>query len=535
MLLAKRIRALLQSRGSTAALEALDQLGLALARVMPEPQALFDKSSAREVQLFLLKVIFLNEISQCYKDARSVAFSDDCLELIKTEVQRLFGLNATDAGEGRTPYELIALYNKAQGYLHLKNHEDALTEFEKVTSAFGTLGAGQGTDRYFADSDDAHFGWTTNDQHLWELISRWPAVLQMGDVLSNLQRSKEAQDVLSNFETWPLNPYYRKRAALLTCRARFDMADPSDAEDPHYPFCGQSWEERNLEIQRLSVEVQYCHVSLARRLLALETSLEGGGGNEELLISVNALSEGLFSAATAITNRLELSAGERSETDQGIADWVKGLEFCADAISKLGALTKDKILSADVGPANNLKLAIQAYTRLETPTGWGPVLSLWRAAHDLACDPHFRDYQFETRRSLVHNGWKLFDALVSLEDLAVMQDFLGEVKAQNIELLEGLDEEKLNRSPEYERHWRNQLKLIYDKKPLPVTESPPLITWDPQTELRKVLSQWLIKCKTCGYNGSEKYGCFREHSGSMSPACDAAKEEAQKQAWFSLH
>jgi len=128
LLIAKLTRALLQKRAETTAFDALDSLGLALIRAMPQvPKELLnlgDDDSEQEttarskpfsewnLQIFILRILFLNEISACYQGYHSIAYADDCLTLL----DRVINKNYPGIAKGQTPYELIAIYNKAQGH-----------------------------------------------------------------------------------------------------------------------------------------------------------------------------------------------------------------------------------------------------------------------------------------------------------------------------------------------------------------------------------------------------------------------------------
>jgi hypothetical protein len=186
LLLAKYVRAKLQKIGSTTAFDALDKLGIALLRAMPLDEFEPGKLNDFQTQLFILKILFLNEAAACCLDHQSISLSDDCLNLIKKVV-----------GIGETPYELVALYNKAQGYLHIREHNKALRVFEEVAGVDRATSA-QETDHYF-DSDDlknSPLSWP-GQKKLFDAFVRYPSLLQSAETLLNLQRSGEAEKRLT--------------------------------------------------------------------------------------------------------------------------------------------------------------------------------------------------------------------------------------------------------------------------------------------------------------------------------------------------
>jgi hypothetical protein len=254
LLVAKFCRARLQEWAATAAESALDQVGLALLRTSPMPDTSATGSSADALRV--LRWMYLNEASACYVADRSITIADDCLAYIERE-----------AGRGRSPHELVALYNKAQGHLHVQNLEEAFEHFVRVFK--WTTGD---KDAYFAPGDGNPFAWRSC-KTLFSVYLAVPSVLQAADTLLKLQTSTDAGHVLHFLRRRRCTEYQRARRIILEARIENDVADK---RLPEFTCPEQGSSKRNIKLQCLAV-VTDRHLKNAERAARNVCSERQGG------------------------------------------------------------------------------------------------------------------------------------------------------------------------------------------------------------------------------------------------------------------
>lgn len=229
LIMAKRARAVLQEKNSTEALDSLDYLALYLLKHIPELETygLLDKETWSEKTFkFLLHIMYLNEISSCYRGYASIGYSDQCLNLIKETL-----------GKNKTPYELIAIYNKGQGYFHSNsNFEKAYSEFEKVYTP--SEEQKDPLKDYFVKDRNDLFRFTVSEKHsindklLFQRIACIPAQRMMAECLLKLQRSEEAERIIKRYrEDNSLSDYQRCWNTILEIRCKIDQEEIDDNID----------------------------------------------------------------------------------------------------------------------------------------------------------------------------------------------------------------------------------------------------------------------------------------------------------------
>lgn len=252
LLLAKLLRALLQQRPSSASSVALDQVGLALVREAPIPSR--TDSTAVHEQLRVLRWLFLNEASACYRGYHSIALADDCLVHIKKEI-----------GPNLSPHELVALYNKAQGSLHARNHTGALGRFREVADY---LAPDSTNVAYFEKLSCNPYGWP-DCRNLLNAYLRVPSILQAADTLLNLQRSTDAERELAKLEGLQLSEYQRARAEVMRSRIANDLGG-ARREKPLFDWRSSPLsEKRGIALQSLGVEAERHAILVGERARGL--------------------------------------------------------------------------------------------------------------------------------------------------------------------------------------------------------------------------------------------------------------------------
>lgn len=135
----------------------------------------------------------------------------------------------------------------------------------------------------------------------------------------------------------------------------------------------------------------------------------------------------LQSLGTTLEQRLVWVGADRSELDQTILDWVKGLSACADLLE--AAIRKCKHAAC----VDEAAAAIVRYLNLELPEElvWASIASLKDAALDLCVDESNREHKVEIRRLLSEN-------LEHLLEEGRGREGLEEVNAFALRLSEGL-------------------------------------------------------------------------------------------------
>ena len=502
LLFAKYVRAKLQENGSTTALDALDKLGLALLRAMPLAECEIGLDILNVCQVQILKILFLNEAAACYQGYQSISLADDCLNLIK-EVFK----------EGETPYELVALYNKAQGHLHIREHEKALRVFEKVAKER----ADQENNQYFdsGDSENNHLRWPDQEK-LFDAYVGYPSVLQSAETLLKLQRSWEAEQRLpkgNDAAQEPATAYQRARCHILTERINNDRFPGASTSHGHLK--GVCWtkdgvEAHNLALQRLAVDSERalvnCHSQIAD---AVQATRDGKLRDEKkaIDISLNKFKE----ATDNLRSRMEMAAKNRSEIDEACLSWASGLSACKELLSF--ALDKK---TAD-GDRNQVLQCARGYFELHAG---GLVFSA--VASDLCIDKRNRDHRVEVRKTLIKNLWSIHNLSSSDGEVKRISngfdDLFGEIAKYLQHLLQALLDDLTKKPPRFvskveSRGWEEQRTLLEDK-PLPEEKEEREDPAARHLELRKFISHAFVyeaadlAPNSTWRNCKERHQCF---------------------------
>jgi hypothetical protein len=364
LIMAKRARAVLQEKNSTEALDSLDYLALYLLKHIPELETygLLDKETWSEKTFkFLLHIMYLNEISSCYRGFVSIGYSDQCLHLIKETL-----------GEYETPYELIALYNKGQGYFHSNsNFEKAYFEFRKIYPFSEEQKDSPNKkqedpfNRYFNKDNKNPFKFivnekqSINDKLLFQRIACIPAKMMMGECLLKLQRSEEAKSIIEkNNENGHLSDYQKCWKLILQIRSKIDQDDFDDIikdvenylkqlENLTNMFSTNGVPRPNLENQLKSLKVEYNQ----RKIISILEEIFKSGMSEvreENKPRKKTIEDAFILLELQNSDLLDMlmeqiNNGNRDELTQTIYLWVKSLSVASKYIeSKYNDLTHEK-------------------------------------------------------------------------------------------------------------------------------------------------------------------------------------------------
>lgn len=495
LLFAKLSRALLQEQGKTAALDCLDPLGLALMKVMPaSSRSLGRSSSEAEIQSFLLNILFLNEAAACYRGYHSIAHADDCLRLIRDTV-----------GDGQCPYELVALFNKALGLLHVRNHSDALEGFQALVRYFKDP-----ANKYFEKSHSppqSRVRWP-DQKRLFELYLLNPAVLLQAETLINLQRSDEAKELLEGPNLAPSSTHQKLRRQILLERIDNDTWIGGGSR-PKWQQWPKSMNEasHSISLQKIAVEAERALIELRYETAVLLSP--PGDDADKLGDGCRRVADAVDRVAEKTKARFEPARDDRSETDQALKSWVDGLGDCMAIVKSVSSRLKPITTPFPLGGSENESRkrqraalvqglppvceSIESFIALKMPNSTNFVRE---AALDLTVDRGYRDYQVETRKKLAAHAYCL--AMCSRE----LADSIGpdesfktlELKSRELGLTvlkrivdEASEPNFKNPPPQYQMvRWQEQVAIL-KKETLPI-----LVDAGP-AELHKALRQFLAK------------------------------------------
>lgn len=218
LLVARLIRGQLQKEHSAKALKLLDDLAKSLLRYIPEKLSempLNDGTQGEDRKSYFLRLIYLLEISSCCKGFLQIGYADECLNLIE-EGFREEGKPLSE--RNKTPYELVALYNKALGYHHIRNFAQAEIEFMKICEENETI--------YW--DDKLLYPWREDDKKLFNVYIYDQSLLMLADTLIKSQRSKDARECGLNNNTF--NEYKNERKVVLEARIENDLKEFEDVQ-----------------------------------------------------------------------------------------------------------------------------------------------------------------------------------------------------------------------------------------------------------------------------------------------------------------
>lgn len=422
LLVAKRARCWLQER--QVAGEEFDRLALALTRSLPiDPVQVGNDSVIRQQQV--LRILHLNEIAACYNEYHSIAHATDCLDYIGEK-----------ASKGESPYELIALYNKAQGYFHARKHEEAYTRFADLAEL--VLGA-RDVGYFKAAQGPQEASWRFPDEKsLFLCAVGLPAAAMAAESLFKLQRSTEAVDWLERWLNKALQEgdvplYWALRAEVMRGRAKVDRFNRSSlaASGTRDLLASPSYlhGKRNTVLLSLAVATELnqkiCQAASATFVEALTGAGDGRGQSCDEVFGWDATGyKALESARVALEFALRESGSDRSEKDQVAYHWIDGLSCTAATLAGAGKgltslnanMAVDKETSAD---AVRAALEMMALAGSYWDCGIGSGETQRMAAKGLCGDPRYRPQKLEARRMFIRNLQSLCRAASGLEESIV--------------------------------------------------------------------------------------------------------------------
>ena len=219
LFLAKRLRALLQRAGNPPG--QLDEV----ARFLLANHAPYPSKTAMSHDYEMNKtlyLVYLNEVSACYKRELSIGYADKAITFIKQT-----------SAIGENIYELLALFNKGRGLQHCHRHSDALDTLNEILSVFdenGELSNSDNANYYISNKSQYRSGKIcSEDAALWRKYIYYPTVLTFAEILSDLNRSTEIIGTLD--DDWHHEtPYKDKWRNVLRADAGID-GDAWDACD----------------------------------------------------------------------------------------------------------------------------------------------------------------------------------------------------------------------------------------------------------------------------------------------------------------
>ncbi len=405
LLVVKRTRAALQYINSTEALDSLDYLAAYLVKYLPKitqtvPDNFYEFKFQESQKRVVLHIMYINEVAACYRGFLSIGYADQCLELIK----RIFK-NKENEGKGFTPYELVALYSKAQGYLHARDHEKALEEFNKIIEKKEVAEY-----KYF-DKNPQWCQWMKKeDEELFDKYIVIQAMLMKADVLIKLQRSGEAIDCLKPLnmsvehplefkdiffsdkyiDVFKKNNYKILRKEVLDNRANNDLKLFTK---------NKTWKQLEKELmtaqknlscksglksQQLSIIIERWQQVCEKFCYMVENESEKK--KEHLDNACKALSK----CSILIGKQLVDAFGNNSETDQALLDWSKGLKLC---VRILKSTINGKNIDYYIG-------VILKYLNIKTKSNNSDVVN---NAYKIAISKEYRAHQKEIRQNLTYS------------------------------------------------------------------------------------------------------------------------------------
>lgn len=499
LLLAKYVRGRLMAALDTAADDAFQALGDLVSDTCPAiPEHMVvnptegPSPTDEDWQRFLLALMYMNEAGACYRGYQSIAIADKCLDVLRDAVGawRLRSNGVTAGGsstddevEGLTPHELVALYNKAQGYLHARQHKDALRSFHEVSTEWWKA--------YRKNRLPKDLWWREDEQQLWRAYVFVPSVFQAADTVTNLQRSRDSLDELKKLDepSLSLTPYQILRRNLLELRAQADM-DQFNKDD-----------ERKVARDKLSSLLKTSEDNNWQRLrlqvLSVLTQLDTATAREK---------DGRFFGW--VDERVRAAHSHRSEFDQAVLAWAKALleaAKAADSSKKPDALAH---LISHKLPDSAKKWPAESDSYLD-------------AALDLAMDERYREHKVELRTTLVAALDKLLPS-PPLPREGMNTDLRRRLSGAADQLWNWAQQRPSSRAPVLPEIAKHELKLLSELWANAADVTPR--SDDEARVVRRFLAKTLIQCKSMGGEQGEaacpkSYQCVNGVTGVPDDDC----------------
>lgn len=376
LLLAKHARADIQNTNDSQAInEYLDRVALFLLRNLPD-QSSNDLSGlpwCYEAETFLLRIMYLNEVAACFVGEKSAGFADTCLSLIKACLQ-----------PGRTPYELVALYNKAMERLHIKSYEEALNGFTKVIDAS------------LSDYSqiESWYSWSSEDEALITNYIINQSILMRSDTLINQQMTEDAETQLRTCLKEPLSQYKESRKQLLLARVALDKHE-QDSEDVQRAEQIVS-DKRGLCSTQRSVGLEDLIIKSERLIAKAIVS----GLREE---SCQQISDALETLQSVIRTQIKSNDLDKAEMDQAINTWSQSVLLWSKDINSIADVSTVSLFIEKI--CDLLEMTVM---KLRTPFNVDMVeIRVLDMALNLLCDQEYRDLKNDTRKCVIESAKEL--------------------------------------------------------------------------------------------------------------------------------
>lgn len=437
LVIAKRARAVILQINSTESLASLDLLATYLIRHLPgiPNNFSFENDNSELQQTVLLHIIYLIEISACYRGFLSIGYADRCLDIIK----EVFSSPNEDRikGAGKTPYEQVALYNKAQGYLHARFHERALEEFGKILQV-----KNENDINYFNTKEDCKWWqWEIGrDDSLFDNYVTIPAILMKADTLINMQRSleadeclkffkekssrhilfssKEVSEILHNRSTNSDN-YKQVRLDILKNRNYNDRKKITkdlrkndwDKSKSQITALTRKLDQENrtgLKSQQYSVLIERWQQVCEYFCNDVRKLISNGAQEQKAIENYEEAIKSLGYCALLIKRQLYNAKNNKSEMDETLLDWSKGLEQCTEII-KILHLFLSKDINLSNSSISNYMRSVFRYFNLKYKKGFIRV-----NAYHCSTSHEYRAHQEELREVIIDKSKELYNSFTDL-------------------------------------------------------------------------------------------------------------------------
>lgn len=445
LLAAKRQRAGLMCVGRTAADEALEYVGAAVLKSMPDlPMELRDGTSAaamrkrlrktpndcdagEPLQRLLLRVLFLLEAAACYVGYHSIAHADEADMTLRNSIRMLCGDTLTEEVRLRaqSPYQFVARYDKGVGEHHIPLFAKAHSSLEAVATDLAARG-GRVPDAVecFRPPMDGvpawfrHIRWTEGDAQLFRTFVGHQAAIQSAEALNKMQRSSEALECLDAIPGESMTAYKVMRRQLLRHRFMGDRRDSTEPLPADDDLSGRRRQFGQMLSEKIATEAGELEAGLTDMKEHLEKRQDDGTALPEgsLAARVADVTQSAWALLDALRQRIENSVGDHGEFDQAIHQWAVALEKCVSRAKDLADLEeKHHGASAHQAVQTALSLALKHFeAELPQSARFGEVNSLAAAADDLVSDPRYRDYKVGVRSAVSEAVWNLCAMVLGL-------------------------------------------------------------------------------------------------------------------------
>jgi hypothetical protein len=434
LIIAKRARAVLQKHNSTKALDSLDYLAEYLIRHLPEiPEVPLDCADIEllDSEMILLRIIYLNEIAACYNDFISIGYADQCLELIKTAYKHY---SQKHDGKEVTPYELIAIYNKGQGYYHSNDREKAKSEFEKIGNVHNNQD-------YF--KDNILLGqFARADIDVFQKVACIPAKKMIVESLIKLQRSQEALDQIESLMNNGCNEYLTDykllQLGILKLRCKIDQAEitSESTELLHSRLKEQYIDKNNIYNQRSSLFIEY-------NLLFIEEEIKWPSEETTQTDGISKLAKDIFDTYDKIADLFEKAKNNKNDLTSVVLQWVKGFIV-------IKKILETKIPSFESQSAYDQQALCSILYYLEI---WDESRPLHSEARNIVTDQGYR-----TNKDEITKGYLSFFGFINTEfNKTIWDETISEIVSQQFINLEKLAvDELLNKSINLPNYMKNR-------------------------------------------------------------------------------